>query len=53
MAPDRSFVNDVTLSGAGAGAWIVATAVLAALAAAALAGLMMYRRRYERFRNPP
>ena len=53
MAPDRAFVNDVTLSGSGAGVWIAAVVVLAVLAAAALAGMLVYRRRYERFRNPP
>jgi len=53
MAPDRSFVNDITLSGSGAGVWIAAMIVFAALFGVTLAGMLVYRRRFERFKNPP
>lgn len=53
LGPDRAFTRDISLNNSGSGVWIAATVALALLAAAGLAGMLIYRRRYERFRNPP
>ncbi len=53
LGPDRAFTRDVSLTASGSGLWIAATVALALLAVAGFTGLLFYRRRYERFRNPP